>query len=129
MLPCRTRSQDVLARARKSVAGGDSSTMRVLPYHPPIVAESGERIWVEDVDGNRFIDMNMAYGPLLFGHRPPFLIECLVAQLTQRGSQLGFPMELTFKAGEALQRLFPSMQRLRFANSGTEAIASAVRLG
>ena len=121
-------SVTALERARQSVAGGDSSTMRVLPYHPPIVAERGEGPWVFDIDGNRYLDMNMAYGPLFFGHRPQFLVDRIVEQLSERGSQLGFPTELNARVAEKLQSLIPSMERMRFANSGTEAIASAVRV-
>ncbi|MGA8491269.1 MAG: hypothetical protein WB711_12655, partial [Terriglobales bacterium] len=60
----RPRSEQLLQRAKESVAGGDSSTMRVLPYHPPLVIDRGAgcRIW--DVDDNEYIDLNMAYGPL-----------------------------------------------------------------
>jgi len=54
----------------KSIAGGDNSTMRVLPYHLPLVATRGKGSRVWDVDGQEYIDMNMAYGPLIFGHRP-----------------------------------------------------------
>lgn len=124
----RKRSEKLLERARQSVAGGDSSTMRVLPYHPALMADRGEgcRIW--DVDENEYIDLNMAYGPLLFGHRPAFLMERVVRQLTEKGSQLGFPQELNFLAAEKIKLLFPSIQLLRFANSGTEAMASATRL-
>lgn len=124
----RARSEQMLQRAKQSVAGGDSSTMRVLPYHPPLVIDrgSGCRIW--DVDDNEYIDLNMAYGPLLFGHRPPFLMEGVVRQLQEKGSQLGFPQELNFLVAEKIKKLFPSIQLLRFANSGSEAIASAIRL-
>ena len=122
------RSEEFLSRAKLSVAGGDSSTMRVLPYHPPLVAASGQGCRIRDVDGNEYIDLNMAYGPLLFGHRPPFLMEAVTRQLRDSGSQLGFPQELNFLAAENIQHLFPAMERLRFANSGTEAVASAVRL-
>ena len=54
--------------------------MRVLPYHSPLVIDRGAgcRIW--DVDDNEYIDLNMAYGPLLFGHRPPILMEGVVRQ-------------------------------------------------
>src|ERR1022692_4335094 len=92
----RQRSEELLQRARQSVAGGDSSTMRVLPYHPALMADRGAgcRIW--DVDENEYIDLNMAYGPLLFGHRPAFLMERVVRQLTEKGSQLGFPQELNY---------------------------------
>jgi glutamate-1-semialdehyde 2,1-aminomutase len=124
----RIRSERLLERAKQSVAGGDSSTMRVLPYHPPLVMDRGEGCRVWDVDENEYIDLNMAYGPLLFGHRPPFLIDSVVEQLKEKGSQLGFPQELSFLVAEKIQQLFPSIQLLRFANSGTEAVASAVRL-
>ena len=124
----RTRSQELLERARRSVAGGDSSTMRVLPYHPPLVMDRGQGCRVWDVDENEYIDLNMAYGPLLFGHRPQFLIDSVTEQLQKRGSQLGFPQELNYRVAEKIKELFPSIELLRFANSGTEAVASAVRL-
>jgi len=118
----------MLERGRRSIAGGDSSTMRVLPYHIPLVAErgAGARLW--DVDGNEYIDLNMAYGPLLFGHCPKHVIASVTRQITERGSQLGFPTEITIRVAEKLKQLFPSIELLRFANSGTEACASAVRL-
>ena len=123
-----TQSAQMLERGRRSIAGGDSSTMRVLPYHIPLVADrgAGARLW--DVDGNEYIDLNMAYGPLLFGHRPKHVIDSVVRQISEQGSQLGFPTEITIRVAEKLKRLFPSMELLRFANSGTEACASAVRL-
>lgn len=128
MMGNRTRSDRLLERARRSVAGGDSSTMRVLPYHPALLMDRGAgcRIW--DADDNEYIDLNMAYGPLLFGHRPPFLIQRVVQQLEEKGSLLGFPQELNFQAAEKIKQLFPHIELLRFANSGTEAMASATRL-
>jgi glutamate-1-semialdehyde 2,1-aminomutase len=124
----RTRSERLLERAKQSVAGGDSSTMRVLPYHPALVMDRGDgcRIW--DVDENEYIDLNMAYGPLLYGHRPSFLLDAVTEQLREHGSQLGFPQQLNFLAAEKIKQLFPSIELLRFANSGTEAVTSAVRL-
>jgi glutamate-1-semialdehyde 2,1-aminomutase len=122
------RSEEVMERARRCLAGGDSSTMRVLPYHLPLVADRGQgsRLW--DVDGNEYIDLNMAYGPLIFGHRPRAVVEALVRQLRERGSQLGFPAEINARVAEKIKLLYPSIELLRFANSGTEANASAARL-
>ncbi len=118
----------LLARAKLSIAGGDSSTMRVLPYHLPLVAERGEgcRIW--DTEGREYLDLNMAYGPLIFGHRPEHVVRAVTRQIAENGSQLGFPTEISVRAAENVRRLFPSMELLRFANSGTEANASACRL-
>ena len=123
-----TKSARMLERGRRSIAGGDSSTMRVLPYHLPLVADRGQgaRLW--DVDGNEYIDLNMAYGPLLFGHCPQHIIESVTRQISEHGSQLGFPTEITIRVAEKIKQLYPSMELLRFANSGTEACASAVRL-
>jgi glutamate-1-semialdehyde 2,1-aminomutase len=102
--------------------------MRVQPYALPLVAERGEgsRLW--DVDGREYIDLNMAYGPLLLGHRNPRVIEAVTRQIVDSGSQLGFPTEIGSRVAEKVKQLFPVMELLRFANSGTEAIASALRL-
>ncbi len=117
-----------LKRAKGAIAGGDSSTMRVLPYHLPLVAArgAGARVW--DIEGAEYIDLNMAFGPLLLGHRPPQVVEAVCRQVSEFGSQLGFPTEVTMRVAEKLRVLFPSMELMRFANSGTEACASAVRV-
>jgi glutamate-1-semialdehyde 2,1-aminomutase len=118
----------MLARARVSIAGGDSSTMRVLPYHLPLVAARGKGCRVWDVDDNQYIDLNMAYGPLILGHCPASVIGSVERQIANYGSQLGFPTEITTRVAEKLKRLYPSIELLRFANSGTEALASTARL-
>ncbi len=131
-MPIATNGQksnaSLLARAKKVVAGGDSSTMRVLPYHLPLVAERGDGARVWDAEGREYLDMNMAYGPLIYGHRPRMVVDAVTRQITHGGSQLGFPTEIGIRAAENVQRLFPSMELMRFANSGTEACASSVRL-
>jgi len=102
--------------------------MRVLPYHLPFVAERGDGSCIWDANGDKYLDLNMAYGPLIFGHRPQFIVDAVVRQISENGSQLGFPTEISIRAAENVRRLFPGMELLRFANSGTEAIASAIRL-
>lgn len=123
-----TESARFMERARASLAGGDSSTMRVQPYALPLVASRGEgcRLW--DIDGNEYIDFNMAYGPLILGHRHPRVGAAVMRQIAESGSHLGFPTEITVRVAEKVKMLFPSMELLRFANSGTEAMASAARL-
>jgi glutamate-1-semialdehyde 2,1-aminomutase len=123
-----TASEELLARATRSLAGGDSSTMRVLPYHLPLVAQRGEGSRVWDADNNEFIDLNMAYGPLIFGHCPRRVVDAVCEQVRHWGSQLGFPTEISTRVAEKVKVLFPGMELLRFANSGTEAMVSAIRL-
>ena len=126
--PGTTKSAAALSRARESIAGGDSSTMCVLPYHLPLVARKGTGCRISDVDGNEYIDLNMAYGPLLFGHRPPQVIAAVTRQISEYGSQLGFPTEISARVAAKIKRFYPGIELLRFSNSGTEACAAAVRL-
>jgi glutamate-1-semialdehyde 2,1-aminomutase len=123
-----TASARFMERACASLAGGDSSTMRVQPYALPLIADRGEGSRVWDIEGREYIDLNMAYGPLILGHRHPRVVEAVTRQIAESGSQLGFPTAITVRVAEKLKTLFPSMELLRFANSGTEAMASAARL-
>ena len=94
----------LLERARRVIAGGDSSTMRVLPYHLPLVAERGEGSRVWDADGNEYLDLNIAYGPLILGHRPRKVVDAVMRQVSERGSMLGFPTEITVRVAAAPTR-------------------------
>ena len=98
--------------------------MRVLPIQIPLVAAEGKgsRLW--DVDGREYIDLNSAYGPLLLGHRHPRIVAAVTQQIENSGSLLGFPTEITVRVAEKVKRLYPSIELLRFANSGTEATLS-----
>src|SRR5436309_15199917 len=84
-------NEELLTRAKRVVAGGDSSTMRVLPYHLPLVADRGEGPHVWDAEGRQYIDLNMAYGPLIFGHRPRHVVEAVTRPVHEHGSQRGLP--------------------------------------
>ncbi|GMW03127.1 MAG: glutamate-1-semialdehyde 2,1-aminomutase [Candidatus Hydrogenedentota bacterium] len=102
--------------------------MRVLPYHLPLVVERARGASIWDADGHELIDMNMGYGPLLFGHCPEFINRAIIQELNQRGTQLGFPHELAFRTAELVKQSFPSVDLLRFTSTGTEAGQTAVRL-
>ncbi len=124
-----SRSGELFARARDVLPGGVSSPVRAfgavggVPRF--IVRGSGARIW--DVDGREYLDLVMSWGPLLHGHAHPTIVSA-VLEATQGGTSFGAPTEVEVKLGMAIQRLFPSMQRLRFVNSGTEATLSVLRL-
>jgi len=109
------------------IAGGVSSSMRAHAIPEPLVVQraEGDRIW--DVEGRQLIDLNMGYGPHLFGYAEPELAAALARQLTE-GSMTGLPHLVDQEAGELIARLMPSIEQVRFANSGTEAIMSALRL-
>ena len=82
---------------------------------------------IQDVDGNRFIDYVMSWGPLIHGHAPAGLIKA-IAKTARLGTSFGAPSPLEHELGEQVRRLMPSMERVRFVSSGTEAAMSAARV-
>jgi glutamate-1-semialdehyde 2,1-aminomutase len=82
---------------------------------------------IEDVDGNRFIDYVMSWGPLIHGHAPRGLVRAIAAA-ARRGTSFGAPSPLEHTLGERVRALMPSLERVRFVSSGTEAAMSAIRV-
>ena len=82
---------------------------------------------IEDVDGNRFIDYVMSWGPLIHGHAPAGLVRA-IAGAARHGTSFGAPSPLEHELGEHVRALMPSLERVRFVSSGTEAAMSAVRV-
>jgi glutamate-1-semialdehyde 2,1-aminomutase len=122
-----TTNAEQLDAIREVIAGGVSSSMRAQAIPEPLVVQraEGDRIW--DVEGRELIDLNMGYGPHLFGYAEPELCAALARQLTE-GAMTGLPHRVDQEAGELIARLVPSIEQVRFANSGTEAIASVLRM-
>lgn len=93
----------------------------------PFIVESGEGAYLVDVDGNRYVDFINSWGPLVLGHAHPAVVEALQKQL-QRGTSYGACHDLEWRLAEVVQALFPSMEMMRFVNSGTEAGMAVIRL-
>jgi glutamate-1-semialdehyde 2,1-aminomutase len=123
----QTTNAEQFASIGEVVAGGVSSSMRAQAIPEPLVVQraKGDRIW--DVEDRELIDLNMGYGPHLFGYADPELAAALARQLAE-GAMTGLPHRIDRQAGELIARLVPSVEQVRFANSGTEAVASALRL-
>jgi glutamate-1-semialdehyde 2,1-aminomutase len=124
-----SRSSALFARACELIPGGVNSPVRAFRAvggEPFFVARgAGARIW--DADGNEYIDYVLSWGPLLLGHAHPAVVEA-VREAAGRGTSFGAPTEGEVELAEAVQEFFPSMERIRFVNSGTEATMSAIRL-
>jgi glutamate-1-semialdehyde 2,1-aminomutase len=121
------RSQEMFKRIGHSIAGGESSYARLRAgIELCIDHTAGTRIW--DVDGNEYIDYCLGFGPLIFGHSPKDIIQAVVDQISIKGFHFSFPHELDYKVGEAVQRLVPSVDLIRFTCSGTESTMAAIRL-
>jgi glutamate-1-semialdehyde 2,1-aminomutase len=123
------RSQKLFARASQILPGGVDSPVRAFQAvgGQPLFIRRGSGAVIEDVDGNRFIDYVMSWGPLIHGHAPRTLIKAIAAA-ARRGTSFGAPSALEHELGEAVRALVPSMERIRFVSSGTEAAMSAIRL-
>ena len=87
----------------------------------------GRGAWVEDVDGNRYVDMVQSWGALLFGHARKEIVAAAV-EAAGRGTSFGAPTEAEVALAEAIVRMVPSVEKVRLVSSGTEAAMSAVRL-
>jgi glutamate-1-semialdehyde 2,1-aminomutase len=124
-----SRQADLLARADTLFPGGVNSPVRAFRSvgRPPVVLESGEGAYVRDADGNRYLDLVGSWGATLLGHAHPAVVEA-VRTAALDGFALGATHPREVELGEAIRALMPSMERLRFTSSGTEAVMSAVRL-
>ncbi len=93
----------------------------------PVVVDRGEGCYLWDVDGNRYIDYVASWGPLILGHRHPSVVEAIERTLSH-GTTFGAPTRWENELAELVVEAFPSIERVRFVNSGTEASMSAIRL-
>ena len=124
-----TRSSRLFARARRILPGGVDSPVRAFKAvgASPLFIRRASGARIEDVDGNTFIDYVMSWGPLIHGHAPRGLVKALAAA-ARDGTSFGAPSPLEVALGERVRALMPSIERVRFVSSGTEAAMSAVRV-
>ncbi len=124
-----TRSAKLFARALKILPGGVDSPVRAFKSvgASPLFIRRAYDARLEDVDGNTFIDYVMSWGPLIHGHAPRELVKA-VAAAAREGTSYGAPSPLEVDLGERVRKMMPSLERIRFVSSGTEATMSAVRV-
>jgi glutamate-1-semialdehyde 2,1-aminomutase len=125
----RDRSKALYTAARKVIPGGVNSPVRAFRGvgGDPLFIQRGQGPYIWDADGNRYIDYVMSWGPLVLGHAPEPVIEAIREQ-AGRGTSYGAPTELETQLAELVISLVPSVEMVRFVNSGTEATMSALRL-
>ena len=125
----RTRSQ-LWRRAQSLIPGGVNSpvrAMRAVGLDEPVFVRRGEGAWIEDVNGNRYVDWVMSWGALIFGHSDPETVEA-VQEAAARGTSFGAPTEAEVELAAELADAVPSVEKVRLVSSGTEAAMSAIRL-
>ncbi len=124
-----SRTTSLVDRAERLFPGGVNSPVRAFRAvdRPPLVLERGDGPYVWDADGRRYIDYIGAWGPAILGHAHPAVIGAIAAA-TENGLALGATNRLEIELGEAIREAIPSIERLRFTSSGTEAVMSALRV-
>ena len=124
-----TRSTELYSRAVTRMPAGVSSPVRAFRHvgGSPIYMTRGEGAQIFDEDGNRYVDFCMAWGPLILGHAHPSVVEA-ITQAAVRGTSYGAPCAAEVELADRVVRLVPSIQKVRFVSSGTEATMSALRL-
>lgn len=125
----RSESRELLAAAQRVIPGGVNSPVRAFSAvggEPPFIAR-GDGAYLWDADGNRYIDYVLSWGPLILGHAHPAVVEAL-AEAAVKGTSYGAPTALETELAELVIEMVPSVEMVRFVNSGTEATMTALRL-
>ena len=122
-------SERLYQRSIKTLVGGVNSPVRAFKSvgGNPLFIESAKGTFIKDVDGNQYIDYVLSYGPMIIGHVHPKVQEFVVKTL-EKGYSFGATSENEAILAELVCSAFPNMDKIRFVNSGTEAVMSAIRL-
>ena len=124
-----TQSISLFQEAQTLFPGGVNSPVRAFRAvgGQPLFIERGEGAYLFDVDGNRYIDYVLSWGPLITGHAHPLVVEA-IQQATLKGTSYGAPSPLELELAKSIMDFLPKIEMIRFVNSGTEATMSALRL-
>jgi len=123
------RSTALFREAEALFPGGVNSPVRAfrgVGGDPRFIAR-GDGAYLEDVDGRRYVDYMMSWGPLILGHAHPMVVAA-IAETAAQGTSFGAPSPLELELARRVRQFVPSLERLRFVNSGTEATMSALRV-
>ncbi|TDM44110.1 glutamate-1-semialdehyde 2,1-aminomutase [Macrococcoides goetzii] len=125
-----TNSEKIQQRANEAILGGVNSPSRsykAVGGGAPVVMARGEGAYFYDVDGNKYIDYLAAYGPIITGHAHPHITEA-IKRAAENGVLYGTPTEHEVVFAEMLKEAIPSLEKVRFVNSGTEAVMTTIRV-
>lgn len=123
------KSNHLYQLAQQIIPGGVNSPVRAFRGvgGEPVFIKSGHGAYLVDADGKEYIDYVGSWGPLIAGHAHPYVLEKVIAAL-QNGLSFGAPTEIEVELAQKVCQLMPSIEMIRFVNSGTEATMSAIRL-
>lgn len=123
------QSARLFAEAERVIPGGVNSPVRAFKSvgGDPLFMQRGEGPYIFDVDGNRYLDHVLSWGPLIFGHAPPRIVEA-ITEAAKLGTSFGASTEAEVRLAQKIVSAVPSVEKVRLVSSGTEAVMSAVRV-
>ena len=122
-----TRQSQLMAEAHQHMPQGVAENYRHWGDDRTVFVESSKGCWLTDCDGKRYVDFRLGYGPIILGYRDERVDQAVIDQITQRGTLSGFATELDTEVVKQIKAMCPNVEKMRFANSGTEAVMGAVR--
>lgn len=126
----RNRSEQLYAEAQQHIVGGVNSPSRsfkAVGGGAPVFMERAQGAYMWDVDGNRYIDYLAAYGPIITGHAHPHITQAIM-RAAENGTLYGTPTAGEIQLARMLKEAIPSLDKVRFVNSGTEAVMTTIRV-
>lgn len=123
------KSEDLFRKALRLMPGGVNSPVRAFRAvgGEPLFVASGKGARITDVEGRTYLDYVLSWGPLILGHCHPQVMEAL-ARVLETGTSFGASTPAEVELAEQIQAAFPSIERVRLVNSGTEATMAALRV-
>lgn len=125
-----SKSENLQNQSNEYILGGVNSPSRsykAVGGGAPVVMKKGQGAYLYDVDGNKYIDYLQAYGPIITGHAHPHITQAIQEQAAL-GVLYGTPTELEIEFARKLRAAIPSLEKMRFVNSGTEAVMTTIRV-
>ncbi|HNA61830.1 MAG TPA: aminotransferase class III-fold pyridoxal phosphate-dependent enzyme, partial [Rhabdochlamydiaceae bacterium] len=125
----RKKCDAIFEASRQIIPGGVNSPVRSFPgwNMTPLIATRGEGAYVWDADGNRYVDYCGSWGALILGHAHPAVAEAAICQV-KNGSSFGMATPYELQLAAKICHHLPSIEKIRFVSSGTEATMSAIRV-
>ena len=124
-----SQSNHLFKKCQRLIPGGVNSPVRAFRSvgGTPIAMKKGNGAFLFDIDGNRYIDYVLSWGPMILGHTHPKVLQAII-KTAKNGTSFGAPSLQEFELAELVTSMMPAVQRIRLVNSGTEATMSAIRL-
>ena len=119
--------QSLMAEAHRHMPQGVAENYRYWGDDRTVFVANAQGCRLTDCDGKSYVDFRLGYGPIILGYRDARVDQAVVEQITQRGTLSGFSTPLDVEVVKQVKALCPNIEKMRFANSGTEAVMGAVR--